>query len=63
MGYSKLVRKKQLRKALHQQLLAAIDSPVYRIFGDLKFVTDLGFSGALSPKITSVFVHLGRSSR
>jgi len=35
---------------------------VCRIFGDLKLVTDLGFWGALSSKIASVFVHLVRIS-
>jgi len=38
-------------------------SQVYRIFGNLNFVTDLGVWGALSPNIASVFVHLVRISR
>jgi len=43
--------------------ISFVDSPVYRIFGNLKFVTDLGVLGVLSPKIASVFVHLVRISR
>jgi len=38
-------------------------TPVYRIFGDLMFVTDLRVLWALNPKIVSVFVHLVKISR
>jgi len=55
-----------------RECAAVFDSPVYRIFGDLIFVTGLGvlgadvcngFWGPLTPKIISVFVYLVRISR
>jgi len=48
-----------------QAVIVLMDNypPVYRILGDLKFVTDLGLLGVLSPNIAPVFVHLVRISR
>ena len=52
-------------KCVQKAVIALVDNypPVYRILGDLKFVTDLGFWGVLSPKTAPVFVHLVRIIR
>jgi len=53
------------RKCVQKAVIVLMDNypPVYRILGDLKFVTDLGLWVVLSPKIAPVFVRLVRISR